>query len=550
MKVLIVDDKPENLYLLELILKGSGYITVSAKNGAEALGLARKDIPDLIITDILMPVMDGFTLCREFKKDEKLCNVPFIFYTATYTDPKDEEFALSLGADRFILKPQDPEEFSAIVKAVLKEAKSKDIQATHSPSISDQLVLKEYNEALVRKLEDKMLQTEQSEKEIRKYNIILLREIEERKAAEKALRESVERYHDLTNISPVGIFHTDENGFTTFVNPRWCQISGLSADEALGNGWLNVVHPDDREKLSKGWQESTRDQKTSFSDYRFLRPDGTIAWVMGQAIPERGSENQIVGYIGTITDITERKRVEKELIKAKELAEQSDKLKTEFLAQMSHEIRTPISIITGNVNLLKDERSDKINPEDQESFESIDLASRRIIRTIDLILNISELQAGTYKPLLKEIDINSIVLNKLINEFKLAAKNKGLDLIFKCEIKKSKVIADEYSITQIFANLIDNAIKYTKKGKIEIILTKNKDGNIVAEVKDTGIGINKEFLPHLFEPFVQEEHGYTRSYEGNGLGLALVKKYCDINNISIEVESEKNVGSTFRIIFN
>jgi signal transduction histidine kinase len=111
------------------------------------------------------------------------------------------------------------------------------------------------------------------------------------------------------------------------------------------------------------------------------------------------------------------------------------------------------------------------------------------------------------------------------------------------------VLSDEYSITQIFANLIDNAIKYTKKGKVEILLEKNKTGNITVEVKDTGIGINKEFLPRIFEPFTQEEQGYTRSFEGNGLGLALVKRYCELNNIIIEVDSVKNEGSTFRIIF-
>lgn len=193
MKVLIVDDKSENLYLLELILKGSGYSTVSAKNGAEALGLARKDIPDLIITDILMPVMDGFTLCRGFKKDKKLCNVPFIFYTATYTDPKDEELALSLGADRYVLKPQDPEEFITIVKELLKEVKKKNIQTTEAPSTPETIILKEYNEALVRKLEDKMLQTEQSEKEIRKYNIQLLKEIEERKQTEEEIKKRDEQ---------------------------------------------------------------------------------------------------------------------------------------------------------------------------------------------------------------------------------------------------------------------------------------------------------------------------------------------------------------------
>jgi signal transduction histidine kinase len=97
--------------------------------------------------------------------------------------------------------------------------------------------------------------------------------------------------------------------------------------------------------------------------------------------------------------------------------------------------------------------------------------------------------------------------------------------------------------------LIDNAIKYTKKGKVEIVLGKNKTGNIIVEVKDTGIGISKEFLSRIFEPFAQEEQGYNRSFEGNGLGLALVKNYCNINNVLIEVESEKSLGSTFRIYF-
>jgi PAS domain S-box-containing protein len=123
-------------------------------------------------------------------------------------------------------------------------------------------------------------------------------------------RESEERYKNLATISPVGIFRTDQNGAITYVNPMWCRISGLSIDKALGDGWLKAVHPEDKERLSKGWQETIQHQKSSFMDYRFLRPDGTTAWVMGQAIPEEYSENQVFGYIGTITDITERKLAE------------------------------------------------------------------------------------------------------------------------------------------------------------------------------------------------------------------------------------------------
>lgn len=130
---------------------------------------------------------------------------------------------------------------------------------------------------------------------------------------ESLLRESEGKYQTLARVSPVGIFRTDPNGFTNYVNPKWCDISGLSFDNALGDGWLNAVHPDDKEKINRGWQESTQLHKASYSEYRFVRPDGTSAWVIGQAVPEMDSENQIVGYVGTITDISERKQTEETL---------------------------------------------------------------------------------------------------------------------------------------------------------------------------------------------------------------------------------------------
>jgi PAS domain S-box-containing protein len=140
-------------------------------------------------------------------------------------------------------------------------------------------------------------------------------EIEHQRGQQAAslLRESQERYQTLVTISPVGIFRTDANGVTTYVNPKWSEIAGAPFNEALGDGWLNAVHPDDRERVSKGWQASTKVKKSSSSDYRFVRPDGKIVWVIGQAVPEKNIENQVVGYIGTITDITERKKAEEEL---------------------------------------------------------------------------------------------------------------------------------------------------------------------------------------------------------------------------------------------
>ncbi len=134
-----------------------------------------------------------------------------------------------------------------------------------------------------------------------------------RKVADEALFKSERRYYTLTEISPVGIFHTDANGYTTYVNPKWCEISGLSAEKALGNGWFSAVHPEDRPLLIDGWTMATKEQQLSISEYRFLRPDGNIAWVLGQAIPERNAKNEIIGYVGTTTDITERKKGEMEI---------------------------------------------------------------------------------------------------------------------------------------------------------------------------------------------------------------------------------------------
>lgn len=137
-----------------------------------------------------------------------------------------------------------------------------------------------------------------------------------RKNAEQAVMESERRYQTLAEVSPVGIFHTDEHGNTTYVNPRWCQISGMTYDEAMGNGWFNAVHEEDKERLRTGWEEATKKKEVSVSEYRFVRPNGSIAWVIGQAIPERDSEGRIVGYVGTTTDITERKKAEAEIEKS------------------------------------------------------------------------------------------------------------------------------------------------------------------------------------------------------------------------------------------
>lgn len=147
---------------------------------------------------------------------------------------------------------------------------------------------------------------------------IFFRDITEKKKAEEEILESKRRYQTLAETSPVGIFHTDATGQTTYVNTRWCKVSGLSFEEALGDGWLKAVHKDDREKLMQGWQSATIAEEISLSEYRFVRHDGAVVWVIGQATPEINSQNCIVGYVGTITDITDRKKAEQAIAEKEE----------------------------------------------------------------------------------------------------------------------------------------------------------------------------------------------------------------------------------------
>jgi signal transduction histidine kinase len=180
------------------------------------------------------------------------------------------------------------------------------------------------------------------------------------------------------------------------------------------------------------------------------------------------------------------------------------------------------------------------------SFQSIGSASARIIRTVDLILNMTDLQLGSYD--LSVVNINIVeLLIRVKSEYIQTANKKGLELKLQMEFEECNLSTDEYALMQIISNLVDNAIKYTDKGNIVIIAEKSADHKLIVKVKDTGIGMSEQFLPKLFNSFTQEEQGYTRSYDGNGLGMALVKNYCDVISAEISVESEKGKGTTFTI---
>ncbi|MCX6006929.1 MAG: response regulator, partial [Chloroflexi bacterium] len=263
MRIIVVDDYPENRYLLEVLLKGHGHQVSSANNGAQALEQLAAGKFDLIISDILMPVMDGYQLCLKCKTDAMFKHIPFIFYTATYVEKLDEELALRLGADRFIRKPADPEEFVNSINGLVEEtASGKD----KGKSISLDLgMFQAYTDRVVKKLDKKIIQLED--------------EITRRRNAEQALRESEAKYRSLVETGGAGIAIIDLDSKLTFVNKRICQILGYSREELMNKSFISLVHPEDAAVIETFLNSATGGKIETAIEFRIIHKSGNIVWL-------------------------------------------------------------------------------------------------------------------------------------------------------------------------------------------------------------------------------------------------------------------------------
>ncbi len=357
----------------------------------------------------------------------------------------------------------------------------------------------------------------------------------------------LDKLYKAINQSSTSIMITDVEGKIEYVNRALIDLTGYAYDEVIGNKSSIFRSENTSDLVYKGLWETVLSGKIWSGEIQTTKKNGELFWEFASVSPVT-DKNNIKSFIWVKEDISEQKEMIDELIASKEEAEKSEKLKTEFLAQISHEIRTPLNVVINFAWLLKNELAEKIDDDLMVAIDGIEDSGKRIIRTIDLILNMSQIQTGTYNKILSEFDLGEEVIEPLVSQYKSVIKHKGVDINFSNKVSDTNIRADRYSITQVFCNLIDNAIKYTLKGSISINISEGINKAIGIEIVDTGIGISEEYLPQIFDTFSQEEHGYSRKYDGTGLGLSLVKEYCDLNNIAIEVESTKGVGTTFRLI--
>ncbi|MFO7558211.1 MAG: PAS domain S-box protein [Desulfobacterales bacterium] len=293
MKVLIVDDNKENRILMEALLKGDGHNTILSSNGAEAIEKLRSEQVDMIISDIFMPVMDGFQLCRICKGNETLKKILFVFYTATYVDDEDETFAYSVGADRFLRKPLEPDAFLKVIRELVQEAGAGKIEPREPVEREEKETFKLYSERLVKKLEKKMQDLEselahrkQNEKEIWKLSMV------------------VEQ-------SPSVVMITDIEGKIEYVNPKFEELTGYTAGEVFGTNTLNLGEqlPEETGKMfselnsGRVWQEEFQNRKKNGEKY----------WEAASIFPIFDAENRITQFVKFAEDITEKREREREL---------------------------------------------------------------------------------------------------------------------------------------------------------------------------------------------------------------------------------------------
>ena len=483
-KILLVDDINENLTALQRQLRKPDRLFYSASSGQDALMILEKEDISLIILDIKMPGIDGWEVAKRMKSSEKLKNIPILFITAEYLSDEFIQKGFEIGAVDYITKPVEPFLLQCKVDVFLR-------------------------------LYRQQLELEEKEK----------------------------RYVDLFNQANDPILIHDYQGNILDINKRSVELTGYSRNELLKMNVLDLK-PKWRTSFEEAGLPQIIEKGSACFESEILKKNGTIVEV---EISASLIDYPIEGLIQAVArDITERKRSEKALITAKEMAEEASRVKSEFLANMNHEIRTPMNGIVGILSLLADT---DLNDEQYEYLSLMQESTEGLLRLVNDLFRFSKIESGGMV-LEKEFMSLQQVVHACMEISKPQARSKGLELIWNIDPNiPDCLIGDPEIVRQMIINLVGNATKFTEKGSINfsvnIVDVADKDITLHFIVEDTGIGIPENKMNIIFREFTQADGSSTRKYGGTGIGLSICSQLVKMLEGELWAESVEGEGSTF-----
>ena len=341
--------------------------------------------------------------------------------------------------------------------------------------------------------------------------------------AQQNLEQEKEQFRVLVDNASALVVILSRDGTLLFVSPSVKGLTGYQVEEVVGRNGFQLVHPDDAPSVVKAAEDAFSSPDSAFSSrFRIRSKNGEMRRfeARGKVLPGH-PDHMIIEE----RDITEQEKYEAELANARDAALESSRLKSAFLANMSHEIRTPLNVILGYVDVIGDHLAETGDDTQQEYLDAAARAGKRLIQTINGILDYSKIEAGGFECKPELLHLSDLVARQ-VDDFRTLANRKGVDIRFVDETRGACIMADEYCVSAALQNLIGNAIKFTERGWVEVRQFRDK-GELCLELRDTGVGIDAKFLPKLFQPFIQEDSGFGRKFEGSGLGLAVTKRFLD-----------------------
>jgi PAS domain S-box-containing protein len=367
---------------------------------------------------------------------------------------------------------------------------------------------------------------------------ILFNDITARKRAEGVLKESEAYFRSMVDGSPSMLWVTGPTGQCTYISRRWCEYTGTAMERNLGLGWLDRVHPDDRPRAGEVFLTANREGRPFTLDYRVRRHDGEYRWAVDAGQPRFDEHGRFVEYVGTFTDIHDRVQAEAGLREA-------DRRKDEFLATLAHELRNPLAPLRNGLQIMKLAGGDPRAVENARGM--MERQVEQMAHLISDLMDLSRISRGKIVLQKARMPI-AVAVRNAVDTSRPLVEQMGHELTLRLPDDPVYVDADDTRLTQIFANLLNNAAKYTERGGRIRLSVDRQGGEVVVCVADTGVGIPAHFLDRVFDMFAQVDRSLERAQGGLGIGLNIVKRLVEMHGGGVEAHSDgPGKGSTFLV---